>query len=156
MENFKVNIPNPCKKEWNKMQPKENGRFCDSCDKTVVDFRSMTTEEIKSFFAKNSGQKTCGHFKVSQTSHTQPILHQFLTKLYEIVDSRFHIRILKTSMLFIISIIMTLVGCQPEVTGKKVKSSNDTIIIKPGDSSVNYNTILGEPMEIHNDSTRKE
>jgi hypothetical protein len=35
---FQLQIPEPCHEDWNKMTPVHKGRFCDSCEKAVVDF----------------------------------------------------------------------------------------------------------------------
>lgn len=43
---MKISIPNPCHENWNEMLPEENGRFCLSCRKCVLDFTKMTDEEI--------------------------------------------------------------------------------------------------------------
>nr|WP_199001483.1 hypothetical protein [Flavobacterium sp. ASV13] len=48
------------------MTPKENGRFCMSCSKTVIDFTKMLPEEIQHFFMQNQRNKICGRFKKSQ------------------------------------------------------------------------------------------
>jgi hypothetical protein len=62
----KLTIPEPCHENWDKMMPKENGRFCLSCSKTVVDFTSMLPEEIQHFFIQNQNNRVCGRFKNEQ------------------------------------------------------------------------------------------
>lgn len=63
---YKITIPEPCHEDWNKMSPKDNGRFCLSCSKTVVDFTAMLPEEIQHFFIQNQNENVCGRFKKSQ------------------------------------------------------------------------------------------
>ena len=63
---FKLSIPKPCHEIWNDMTPKEKGRFCSSCSKTVVDFTQMNSESIQSYLHKNQGKRICGHIKQSQ------------------------------------------------------------------------------------------
>ena len=59
-----VTIPEPCHEDWNKMTPREQGRHCRSCNKTVIDFTSKTDEQIIKIF-KAEG-KLCGRFKRQQ------------------------------------------------------------------------------------------
>jgi hypothetical protein len=63
---YKITIPEPCHEDWDKMTPNENGRFCSSCSKTVIDFSLMLPEEIQRFFVQNQNEKICGRFKNSQ------------------------------------------------------------------------------------------
>lgn len=63
---MKPYIPEPCHEDWNAMTPKERGRFCDACAKVVVDFTTMSDEEIINYLQQYSKQKTCGHFKNEQ------------------------------------------------------------------------------------------
>ena len=63
---YKLTIPEPCTENWYKMTPKENGRFCLSCSKTVVDFTSMLPDEVQHFFIQNQNKNICGRFKNSQ------------------------------------------------------------------------------------------
>ncbi|MFK7776294.1 MAG: carboxypeptidase-like regulatory domain-containing protein [Saprospiraceae bacterium] len=58
-------IPEPCSESWNKMHSLPGGRFCDNCEKTVVDFSQMTDNELVRFFEKND-QKLCGRFRSDQ------------------------------------------------------------------------------------------
>lgn len=48
------------------MHPDGNGRYCDSCAKTVIDFSIMTDEEIHQYFTAHWGENTCGRFKNTQ------------------------------------------------------------------------------------------
>jgi hypothetical protein len=62
----KLNIPEPCHEDWNKMTLKEQGSFCGSCAKTVVDFTKMSDREVIDYLAKTKDQKTCGRFTTFQ------------------------------------------------------------------------------------------
>jgi hypothetical protein len=60
----KITIPKPCHEDWNKMAPNDNGRFCGSCSKNVVDFTNMMPDEIQAYFQQHDN--VCGRFKNSQ------------------------------------------------------------------------------------------
>ncbi|MBB4800333.1 hypothetical protein HNP37_000372 [Flavobacterium nitrogenifigens] len=62
--NYKISIPEPCHENWDEMTPKDNGRFCVSCSKTVVDFTAMLPEEIQQYFI--SHKNVCGRLKNEQ------------------------------------------------------------------------------------------
>ncbi|WP_029271865.1 energy transducer TonB [Flavobacterium sp. KJJ] len=91
---FKITIPEPCHENWDKMTPNENGHFCLSCAKTVIDFTEMLPQEIQHFFIQNQNNKICGRFKKSQLDsiiiqipsqvlHTQTHYHKmFLLALF--------------------------------------------------------------------------
>lgn len=65
---YKIEIPKPCSKSWEKMTPSENGRFCDTCMKNVVDFTNWNTSEIQHYLVENQGKKVCGRFNQKQLS----------------------------------------------------------------------------------------
>ncbi len=60
-----LSIPTPCTEDWNAMTPDKNGKFCASCQKTVVDFSRMTDAEIFNYFDTLKGS-TCGRFTEKQ------------------------------------------------------------------------------------------
>lgn len=60
-----LQVPEPCHENWNKMTPNEQGRFCLSCSKTVVDFSMMTDKELLNYFSTAS-QHVCGRFSDDQ------------------------------------------------------------------------------------------
>src|SRR5215211_4115802 len=62
---LKLHIPEPCHENWQNMTQQEQGRFCGSCQKTVVDFSVMTDKEILGYFSKSS-QHVCGRFTNDQ------------------------------------------------------------------------------------------
>lgn len=63
---YSLRIPSPCLEDWNLMSPSEKGRFCNSCAKTVIDFTTMSQDDIQDFLINNQGKKICGHVKQSQ------------------------------------------------------------------------------------------
>jgi len=66
MKDFKIRIPEPCHEDWDAMTKNEQGRHCQVCSKTVVDFTNKSSEEIGSFIAENASTKLCGRFKTTQ------------------------------------------------------------------------------------------
>lgn len=67
MQNYySISIPKPCHENWDNMTPKNKGRFCNSCAKTVIDFTKMDICEIQDFIDDNKSNRICGHFKQSQ------------------------------------------------------------------------------------------
>ena len=59
---FQLQIPEPCHEDWSKMTPVEQGRFCGSCQKAVVDFTGMSDMQLVAFFKKQSTGSVCGRF----------------------------------------------------------------------------------------------
>jgi CarboxypepD_reg-like domain/Secretion system C-terminal sorting domain len=64
-EKLYLSIADPCHEDWNKMTLVEQGRFCASCQKNVVDFTNQTDGEIISFFNNYNGS-ACGRFNDEQ------------------------------------------------------------------------------------------
>jgi hypothetical protein len=60
-----IQIPEPCHEDWDRMTPVQQGRYCQSCCKDVIDFSLMTDREIINFLSKPQG-KTCGNFSNDQ------------------------------------------------------------------------------------------
>lgn len=60
-----LSIPTPCHENWDVMTPNQEGKFCKSCCKTVVDFTTMSDAEVLNFFKRNTAN-TCGRFNNTQ------------------------------------------------------------------------------------------
>ena len=65
MASIKLSIAEPCHENWNAMLPEDKGRFCLSCQKTVVDFTAMNDRQVFDYF-KNYQGNTCGQFSTDQ------------------------------------------------------------------------------------------
>ncbi|WP_329806368.1 carboxypeptidase-like regulatory domain-containing protein [Flavobacterium facile] len=63
-QKIQISIPEPCQEGWQNMTPVEKGRFCASCQKTVLDFTHLSDNEIINLVAKND--TLCGRINVSQ------------------------------------------------------------------------------------------
>jgi hypothetical protein len=61
-----LRIPEPCHENWDKMNPSEKGRFCDSCQKQVVDFTIMSDTQLAAFFKRKTTGSVCGRFMNDQ------------------------------------------------------------------------------------------
>ncbi|MBL7560593.1 energy transducer TonB [Olleya sp. YSTF-M6] len=63
---YSIKIPKPCHENWDTMSPQDKGRFCGSCNKTVIDFTKMDTYQIQDFLQENKDKRICGHIKQTQ------------------------------------------------------------------------------------------
>jgi hypothetical protein len=76
---MKISINKPCHENWDIMNPNEQGAFCLSCQKNVVDFSKKNIEEIKDFFTKKEDTRSvCGRFEESQL--TEMTFDHFFTE----------------------------------------------------------------------------
>lgn len=71
MKKFTLTIAAPCSENWSNFTPTQDGGFCSTCSKTVVDFTSLTDQEIANYF-QDQKPHTCGHFRADQLKHYQP------------------------------------------------------------------------------------
>lgn len=63
---IQLTVAEPCHENWDKMNPVQQGRFCGSCQKQVVDFSVMSDRELLQFFQKPSTGSVCGRFMNDQ------------------------------------------------------------------------------------------
>ncbi|MCB0479007.1 MAG: hypothetical protein KDC84_12640 [Crocinitomicaceae bacterium] len=62
---MKIQIDKPCHENWDAMTPKEQGRYCNACEKIVVDLTKYSDQEIIDFFKQKEYNK-CGQLNHSQ------------------------------------------------------------------------------------------
>ena len=151
-----ISIPKPCHENWDSMHPREQGRHCDACDKTVIDFTEKSEKEISEYFEKHPNQRICGHFRISQL-HKTSRLHAFLLQLHASASRNIKRHALRAVALFFIGMMMTMTGCSPkeiepedtQMLGSvkkpvfKIRDSNDYML--EGEAKIEYgsSTSLG-------------
>lgn len=63
----RLSIKEPCKESWAEMRIGLHSRFCNNCQKNVIDFTGKSREEILEILFNRNGEKnTCGRFNKSQ------------------------------------------------------------------------------------------
>ena len=64
LKTLEISIPEPCGQDWSSMNPTAQGRFCNHCQKTVVDFTGMSDAAFLAYVAQN--RLGCGKFRKDQ------------------------------------------------------------------------------------------
>lgn len=90
---LRINIPEQCPASWADMQPDDQGRFCNQCQKTVIDFTEMTDEAVYNFLLAQKGKNVCGRMRATQldrpieqeTVMLDPYWYQQLTSKQQLV-----------------------------------------------------------------------
>lgn len=78
---FSLSINQPCSEDWNKMSPSEKGKFCQKCQKSVIDFTTMRDHEIVSTIENSTGP-ICGKLLPHQMEHTYNLQYKKSHLLY--------------------------------------------------------------------------
>lgn len=68
MSSIQLKLDSPCHENWEAMSPNEQGRFCQSCQKSVIDFSSMTNREVVKTLLSTEGE-ICGRVNQYQLEH---------------------------------------------------------------------------------------
>ena len=119
---FLISIPKPCHENWNEMSPRDKGAFCKVCAKTVIDFTSLSDEEVKNYFLKYQDQKTCGRFRNQQLTDAENPLPQLL-----VASIPFWKKFLAIVFILFGSFLS---GCERPVKGKTLTSQENTEQLK--------------------------
>jgi Carboxypeptidase regulatory-like domain len=74
-----ISIPVPCHEQWQNMTAAANGRHCNACSKTIVDFTAMSEAAVMQYLRQH--QNVCGRFRSDQLS--RPLKKQsIISKLF--------------------------------------------------------------------------
>jgi len=65
LKNIQLRIDKPCSADWDRMSTEEQGRFCLSCQKTVVDFTGMSDQQVLNWLSRSHGS-VCGRLEGHQ------------------------------------------------------------------------------------------
>ncbi|MFM2327517.1 MAG: hypothetical protein RIR31_1719 [Bacteroidota bacterium] len=60
MQKIQLSIPEPCHESWQNMTSTQQGRFCNTCAKEVIDFSIMSDSEVLNYFSSLKSEKICG------------------------------------------------------------------------------------------------
>tara|TARA_Y100000385_G_scaffold244002_1_gene261813 strand:- start:27 stop:584 length:558 start_codon:yes stop_codon:yes gene_type:complete len=112
---MKFEIKKPCKENFDEMTPCIGGRFCDLCEKEVIDFRNQKDNEIKDFFSNYKKEKIC---VIVNKNQVVPItIEQQLYKHHKKVNNSYPIGIKNFTLIFLF-LIMFCAGC--EIDSKRI------------------------------------
>lgn len=64
-KSLQISVKQPCSENFATFKKTEQGGFCNSCQKEVIDFTGLSDLEIVQHFNKYNG-RTCGRFRTSQ------------------------------------------------------------------------------------------
>ena len=121
-----IKIDNPCNENWNEMTLDAQGRFCNQCAKSVIDFTKLTDKEVISLLSK-SKEEMCG--RLTSTQLKTPYIHFPEPKESRIPYSKI------AANVFLVASALSAQSCTtPENgTGTEIhRSVNDTIHEKLG------------------------
>ncbi|TNE79464.1 MAG: energy transducer TonB [Bacteroidetes bacterium] len=116
-------IQKPCSENWEKMSPAEQGRHCAKCSLTVLDFTSMSDNEVLNVLHNRQGQRTCGRIrKKIEVIHLPEVL---------ISDSQNSFHFQSASRLFTFSVCaMLLAACQNNPNTQRAETSADSALVQ--------------------------
>lgn len=120
----RVNIPKPCPADWERMKIGLHSRFCDNCEKNVIDFTHKDRKEILEYLLANYDKRVCGHIFPYQLDFTNTdflITINALNKKSNNPNLSFYLLTLGT---------LILAGCDNPEIGNKSKGV-DTIASAP-------------------------
>lgn len=80
MSSYRLSVPKPCTQNWNDMVTRENGKYCISCQKTIIDFSQLSDEDVILHFSRDTINSTCGRFRKSQLDRIQIHIPTYLFK----------------------------------------------------------------------------
>ncbi|MEO0896001.1 MAG: hypothetical protein AAFY71_06355 [Bacteroidota bacterium] len=80
-----IAIQKPCTENWDNMAPHEQGKHCQLCRKTVVDFSGMSHTKALHYLTENKAEHLCGRFEQSQLHHLNQTLQPKSNKLMKTI-----------------------------------------------------------------------
>jgi len=121
-----IQVPEPCHEDWNAMTPVEQGRYCQSCCKEVVDFSVMSDLQVMEFLSKPRG-RTCGNFAQDQ-------LNRIITAPASPPKRKFWV--------VMFSFLLPLFAIKGKAQFRKVSSSQQKNITDPSPATLRGDTVV--------------
>ena len=76
-----ITIPKPCNEDWNSFTEAEQGKHCQVCAKTVVDFTKWLPNAIANYLSDKAEGETCGRFTKAQLEEPIPTAAEFTKQI---------------------------------------------------------------------------
>lgn len=83
-KSVQYSIQEPCHENWNEMQPEVQGRFCNSCEKSVVDFTTMSDFSIVNYLENHKNEKVCGRFTKPQLNRVYQLNNPVSSPMFDL------------------------------------------------------------------------
>ncbi len=100
---------------WDAMSPNKNGRYCNTCKLTVVDFTQMTEDEIHQYLVGRS--YVCGRFTNNQVENENENKSSIKEKAI-----RYSLSVMKFGMLLLFALPILISSCYNRTSKEKVKT----------------------------------
>jgi hypothetical protein len=71
---IQLSVPKPCSQNWEEMSVNDKGRFCDNCNKSVIDFTHYSDQQLIDFLNNSSGE-ICGNLRYDQLEKPLQSIH---------------------------------------------------------------------------------
>lgn len=139
MKNHNLKIEKPCHEDWNKMAPNQLGRHCQLCEKTVVDFTKMSSEEIKEYLSNRGNERICGRILKEPVKRIPSKKEQWFNNQRLRINQKIDFIPMRISLLSILSFLMILFGCN-QTTEESKPDTKENSPITSGDSIANDST----------------
>lgn len=68
-QHISLSIKSPCSENWNSMTTTGQGKYCDKCARQVIDFASMTDQQILNYLRHKEG-RICSRLTSNQMNRT--------------------------------------------------------------------------------------
>ncbi len=151
---IQISIRNPCTEDWSKMTPAEQGRFCSSCQKCVVDFTGFSDRQLYEYLLANKTKQVCGRFydtQLNRTIHIPPQPHSALYRYFiglglTLILAQIPSEEAKARAPYSFTSIINNNSLQEENT------SGDSVIIKGRVIDENKEAVYGAVVQIYNDT----
>ena len=76
-----ITIPKPCHENWDNFTPAEQGKHCQVCAKTVIDFTTWQPNAIANYLSDKTEGETCGRFTKAQLEEPIPTAEEFAKQI---------------------------------------------------------------------------
>jgi len=139
MKNHNLKIEKPCHEDWNKMAQNQLGRHCQLCEKTVVDFTKMSSEEIKEYLSNRGNERICGRILKEPVKRIPSKKEQWFNNQRLRINQKIDFIPMRISLLSILSFLMILFGCN-QTTEESKPDTKENSPITSGDSIANDST----------------